>query len=64
MSKHSTIDTLRTELQRMPKHVRGAGRSLAGFGTRALHFAKGRPGRSLLGAFAAGFVIAKLTRLA
>jgi len=62
MSKHSTVDTLRTELARMPKHMRGAGRSLAGLGARALRLAKDRPGPSLLGAFAAGFVLAKLAR--
>ena len=54
--------SIATELQKMPEHVEDARRALDGWRSKTLRVVKHHPGRSLVGAAAIGFVIAKLTR--
>jgi hypothetical protein len=63
MSK-SAITSIASELEKMPEHVEDARRALTGWGESALRTVRRYPGRSVLGAFAIGFVIAKLARRA
>ena len=62
MSNRSPITALTTQLQRMPKRMGIGARAVSDLKTRALRLAKDSPGRSVLGAFAIGFVVAKLAR--
>lgn len=62
MSNRSPITALTNQLQRMPKKMRIGVRAVTDLKTRALRMTKDSPGRSVLGAFAIGFVVAKLAR--
>jgi hypothetical protein len=62
MNASSTISNIANELERMPERVEDARRALDGWRTSALRVVRKYPGRSILGAFAVGFVIAKVAR--
>jgi hypothetical protein len=62
-AKSSSIATLTDQLGRVPEHVQGARKALVSWRDHSLRMMKKSPGRSLLGAFAIGFVVAKLARL-
>jgi hypothetical protein len=49
--------------RRMPKQLRNVGSTLKGVQHRTLRMTKQSPGRSVLGAFAIGYVFAKLARI-
>jgi hypothetical protein len=49
--------------RRMPKQLRNAGSALKGAQHQALRMTRQSPGRSILGAFAIGYVFAKLARI-
>ncbi len=59
----STISSIANELEKMPERVEDARKALDGFRSDALRMVKKYPGRSLLGAFAVGFVIAKIAKV-
>jgi hypothetical protein len=59
---NSTISSIATELEKMPERVEDARKALDGFRSDALRMVKKYPGRSLLGAFAVGFVVAKIAK--
>jgi hypothetical protein len=58
----SSIALLATELERMPERVDDARKALDGFRSQGLKVVRRYPGRSILGALAIGFVIAKIAR--
>jgi hypothetical protein len=60
MSKKTT--SLVTRLESVPARLHDAGKLAKSWRTRAMRMTKDRPGRSLLGAFAVGFVLAKMAR--
>ncbi|HVZ73173.1 MAG TPA: hypothetical protein VHJ20_12420 [Polyangia bacterium] len=62
MNAKSSIATIANEIEKMPERVEDARKALDGYRSDALRIVKRYPGRSLLGAFAIGFVIAKITR--
>jgi hypothetical protein len=49
--------------RRMPKQFRNVSSTLKGVQNRTLRMTKESPGRSILGAFAIGYVFAKLARI-
>jgi hypothetical protein len=57
--KTSAIATI---AKAVPARLQGAGKTAKRLGTRALRVTKDNPGRSLVGAFAAGVVLAKMSR--
>jgi len=57
-----TISNLATEIQRMPERMDDARRALGDWRHSALRTVRRYPGRSVLGAFAIGFVLAKIGR--
>jgi hypothetical protein len=59
---NSTISSIANELEKMPERVEDARKALDGFRSDALRMVKKYPGRSLLGAFAVGFVVAKIAK--
>jgi hypothetical protein len=62
MSKTS-LAVISSELSRFPRRFRGVQRSAVGLQRRTFKMTKRNPGRTLLGAFAAGFVISRLAKL-
>jgi hypothetical protein len=62
MSK-SSLSVITSEIGRLPRRFRGAQRSVVGLQRQAFKLTKHRPGRSLLGAFAIGFAVSRLTKL-
>jgi hypothetical protein len=58
----SSVAVLATELERMPERVEDARKALDGFRAQGIKLVRRYPGRSILGALAAGFVIAKIAR--
>ena len=62
MSK-SSLAVITSEINRMPMRFRGARKSVVGLQHRTLKMTKRNPGRTLLGAFAVGFVISRLAKL-
>jgi hypothetical protein len=62
MNPSATISNLANELERMPERVEDARKALDGWRSDALRIVKKYPGRSILGAFAIGFVLAKIAR--
>jgi hypothetical protein len=62
MSK-SSLAIITSEIQRMPIHFRDARKSVVGLQHKTLKLTKRNPGRTLLGAFAVGFVISRLAKL-
>ena len=62
MNANSTISSIANELEKMPDRVEDARRTIDGWRSDALRVVKRYPGRSILGAFAVGFVIAKIAR--
>jgi hypothetical protein len=59
----STISSIANELEKMPERVEDARKALDGFRSDAFRVVKKYPGRSLIGAFAVGFVIAKIAKV-
>jgi hypothetical protein len=62
MTANSTMSDIATELEKMPERVEDARKALDGWRSNALRVVKRYPGRSILGAFAVGFLIAKIAR--
>jgi hypothetical protein len=62
MNAKSSIASIATELEKMPEHVEDARKALDGWRSTTLRTVKRYPGRSIVGAFAIGFVIAKIAR--
>jgi hypothetical protein len=62
MNANSTISSIANELEKMPDRVEDARKAIDGWRSDALRVVKRYPGRSILGAFAVGFVIAKIAR--
>jgi hypothetical protein len=60
---NSSLAVISSELDRLPKRFRGVRKSAIGLQHRTLRMTKRNPGRSLLGAFAVGFVISRLAKL-
>ena len=64
MNAKSSITNIASELEKMPEHVEDARKALEGWRTDALRLVKRYPGRSLVAAFAVGFVLAKVAKYA
>ena len=62
MNAKSSIASIANEIEKMPDRVEDARKAVEGWGSNALRMVKRYPGRSVLGAFAIGFVLAKLAR--
>jgi hypothetical protein len=62
MNPKSSIASIANELEKMPEHVEDARKALDGWRSNALRTVKRYPGRSIIGAFAIGFVLAKIAR--
>jgi hypothetical protein len=62
MNANSTISSIASELEKMPERVEDARKAIDDWRNDALRVVKRYPGRSILGAFAVGFVIAKIAR--
>jgi hypothetical protein len=62
MSK-SSIAVITSELNRLPTRLRGARKSVVELQRQTLKLTRRSPGRTLLGAFAIGFVISRLAKL-
>jgi len=58
----SSIALIANELERMPARVHYARKALDGVRHDGLRIVRKNPGRSILGALAIGFVVAKLIR--
>lgn len=59
----SSLAIITSEIDRLPKRLRGARRSAIGLQHRTMRLTKRNPGRSLLGAFAIGFVVSRIAKL-
>jgi hypothetical protein len=62
MSK-SSIALIANELEKMPDRVEDARRALGGWRETAIRVVKKNPSRSVIGAFAVGFILAKLGKI-
>jgi hypothetical protein len=62
MNPKSSIASFANELEKMPEHVEDARKALDGWRSHTLRMVKRNPGRSILGAFAIGIVLAKVAR--
>jgi hypothetical protein len=62
MNPKSSIASIANELEKMPEHVEDARKALDGWRSNAFRTVKRYPGRSIVGAFAIGFVLAKMAR--
>lgn len=62
MNAKSSMAAIANELERMPEHVEDARRALDGWRHGTMRMVKKYPGRSIVGALAIGFVIAKIAR--
>jgi hypothetical protein len=62
MSK-SSIAVITSELNRLPTRFRGARKQVVELQRQTLKLTRRSPGRTLLGAFAIGFVISRLAKL-
>jgi hypothetical protein len=62
-SSTSMIATVTDQIDRVPEHMRAARKTVAGWSTQAAGVVRKNPARSVIGAFAIGFVMAKLARL-
>ena len=62
MNANSTISSIANELEKMPDRVEDARKAIDDWRHDALRVVKRYPGRSILGAFAIGFVLAKIAR--
>ena len=58
----SSVAVLATELEKMPERVDDARKALDGFRAQGIKLVRRYPGRSILGALAIGFVVAKIAR--
>ena len=58
----SSITSIAHQIEKVPARVESARKTLDGWRSRTLRMVKRYPGRSILGAFAAAFVLAKVTR--
>jgi len=62
MNAKSSIASIANELERMPERVEDARKALDGWSNSTMKMVRKYPGRSILGAFAIGFVLAKVAR--
>jgi hypothetical protein len=62
MNAKSSIASIANELEKMPERVEDARKALDTWGGSAMKMVKKYPGRSVLGAFAVGFILAKIAR--
>jgi hypothetical protein len=62
MNMKSSIASIATEIEKMPEHVEDARKAFGGWRDNTLRTVKHHPGRSILGAFAIGYVVAKVAR--
>ena len=62
MNANSTISSIANEIEKMPERVEDARKAIDDWRHDALRVVKRYPGRSILGAFAIGFVLAKIAR--
>jgi hypothetical protein len=62
MNANATISNIANEIEKMPERVEDARRAIEDWRNDVLRVVKRYPGRSILGAFAVGFVLAKIAR--
>ena len=62
MNAKSSIASIANELENLPDRVEDARKALDSWSGSAMKMVKKYPGRSILGAFAIGFVLAKIAR--
>jgi hypothetical protein len=62
MNAKSSIASIATELEKMPERVDDARKALDDWRSDTMRVVKKYPGRSVLGALAIGFVLAKIAR--
>lgn len=62
MNTKASISSIANELEKMPERVEDARKALDSFQSDTLRLVKKYPGRSVLGALAIGFVLAKIAR--
>lgn len=62
MNAKASISSIANELEKMPDRVEDARKALDGFHSDTMRLVKKYPGRSVLGALAIGFVLAKIAR--
>jgi hypothetical protein len=62
MNTKSSIASIANELEKMPEHVEDARKAFDGWRDNTLRMVKQHPGRSIVGAFAIGYVFAKVAR--
>jgi hypothetical protein len=56
------VNTIERRVEELPDQIEDAKNTLADLGDRARRFARKNPGTVILGAFALGFAVARLTR--
>jgi hypothetical protein len=62
MNAKSSIASIANELEKMPERVDDARKALDDWRSDTMRMVKKYPGRSVLGALAVGFVLAKIAR--
>jgi hypothetical protein len=62
MNAKSSIHSIANELEKMPERVDDARKALDDWRSDTMRVVKKYPGRSVLGALAIGFVLAKIAR--
>jgi hypothetical protein len=62
MSNVLSIAKLKSQVNRMPKRLARARKTVVSLNKDAMRMAQRNPGRTVLGALAAGFVVSKLSR--
>lgn len=62
MNAKSSIASIANELEKMPERVDDARKALDDWRSDGMRIVKKYPGRSVLGALAVGFVLAKIAR--
>ena len=62
MTAKSSITSIAHQIEKVPARVDSARKTLDGWRHTTLRMVKRYPGRSMLGAFALAFVVAKITR--
>jgi hypothetical protein len=62
MTAKSSVTSIAREIEKVPARVETARKTLDSWRNSTLRMVKRYPGRSILGAFAVAFVMAKITR--
>ena len=62
MTAKSSVTSIAHQIEKVPARVESARKTLDGWRASTLRMVKRYPGRSILGAFAVAFVMAKVTR--